>query len=122
VFDGSHNHRAADGPEQHAQYRRPTEEQTKHNHIGEFAKAGVTPRNIVNYLHQHNSDSYIGSRDVYNTKVKLKKQRLQEYTPIKALVNEIAQDEERWCCCYVHTVLVAMATLISSLRTLYRLI
>jgi hypothetical protein len=70
--------------EQHAQYRRPTEEQTKH--IGELAKAGVTLRYIVNYLHQHNSDSYIASRDVYNTKAKLKKQRLQEYTPIKALV------------------------------------
>jgi hypothetical protein len=98
VFDGSHNHRAADGPEQHAQYRRPTEEQTKQ--IGELAKAGVAPRFIVNYLHQQNSDSYIASRDVYNTKAKLKKQRLQEYTPIEALVNEIAQDEERWCCRY----------------------
>jgi hypothetical protein len=63
--------------------------------------AGVTPRIIVNYLHQHNSDSYVTSRDVYNTKAKLKKQRLQEYTPIKALVNDIAQDEERWCCYYI---------------------
>jgi FAR1 DNA-binding domain len=78
VFEASHNHRAADGPEQHAQYRRPTDEETKQ--IGELAKAGVAPRHIVNYLHQQNPGTNIASYDVYNAKAKLKKQRLQEHT------------------------------------------
>jgi hypothetical protein len=45
------------------------------------------------------------------------KQRLQEYTPIEALVNEIAQDEEHWGCRYSTD---SGGHVNSSLRTLYQ--
>ncbi|MGA9509007.1 MAG: hypothetical protein WBV55_10340 [Candidatus Sulfotelmatobacter sp.] len=98
VVDGSHNHESSTGPEQHSKYRKPTE--TEHSQIADLTRAGVAPKFIVRYLQQRNPDTKVASKEVYNAKVKNRKERLQENTPIEALILELTADDENWALKY----------------------
>jgi len=98
VVDGTHNHEPSTGPEQHANYRKLSD--TERSQIADLTRAGVAPKFIVRYLQQRNPDTKVASKEVYNAKIKGRKERLQENTPIEALILELTADDGNWALKY----------------------
>ena len=90
VANSSHNHPALGDLRQHPLYRKPLT--TEKKRIQELAESGISPRMIVSALQTENSYTLVGSKEVYNTKVKQRQQRLQGFTPIEKLVREFEED------------------------------
>lgn len=97
IQESTHNHSASEDLRQHPLYRRPTEDERQR--IDQLTIAGVPPRMIVSALQAENSYTLVGSKEVYNRKVKQRQDRLEGLTPIEKLVREL-EDDLAWAANY----------------------
>ena len=91
VVDSNHNHQPSEDTRQHTAYRKPTKHEN--DRIDQLTQAGLAPKFIVSALHTENPQTLVGSKEVYNHKVKQKKQQLGDLTPVEALVDEFIKDD-----------------------------
>ena len=93
----SHNHPLSDELSQHTKYRKPTAEDSRR--IDELSTAGVPPRMIVSTLLVEGSRTALGSKEIYNRRVKQRTERLGGLTPIERLIREL-EDDAAWAVSY----------------------
>lgn len=97
VYNPDHNHPPSESAAQHAQYRRPNNEQKAL--IQSLTASGVAPRFVVAALLEKDPDSLVSTAEVYNEVARLKKIRLNGLTPMEALITELLDDED-WAIWY----------------------
>ncbi|PIA24917.1 hypothetical protein AQUCO_04100189v1 [Aquilegia coerulea] len=88
ISNGTHNHEASKDMSGHPSFRRFSNEEFLR--IKDMCKAGIPSRQVLTLLRQANPKLRAISRTVYNTKAKIRKEKLRGRTPIQALLEELS--------------------------------
>ena len=92
VVNPSHNHEASFDPKVHLCHRKRTRDQL--DQIKALTTAGQSGRVILTTLLQQDADAMLVSRDVYNERSSLRRERLGGLTPIEALIEALDKDDD----------------------------
>lgn len=92
VQNPSHNHTADDSMIGHPAARKLTEEQLQN--ILQMSEIGSRPRDILAMVRRQYPDSLVSSRDIYNARSALRRQKLGNDTPLGFL--QTALQESSW--------------------------
>ncbi|PIA55362.1 hypothetical protein AQUCO_00800248v1 [Aquilegia coerulea] len=88
ISNGTHNHEASKDVSGHPSFRPFSNKELLR--IKKMCMSGIPPRQILTSLRQANPKLKAISRTVYNTKAKIRKEKLRGRTPIQALLEELS--------------------------------
>jgi len=93
VVNPEHNHDESWDPKVHTCHRKRDREDVLSN-VKALSMAGQPARVVMTALLQEHPDTLLVSRDIYNQRAALRRERLGGLTPIEALIKALEEDNE----------------------------